>query len=42
MFCSMVSVFTINDDENDRLFVEFLKIWKNKALFDKSLNEYLW
>jgi hypothetical protein len=31
---------TIHDDEND-LF-NFEKFGKNKALFDQSLNEYLW
>jgi hypothetical protein len=33
---------TINVDENDELFINFEKFVINEALFDQSLNEYLW
>jgi hypothetical protein len=38
----MGSVFVINDDENDKGFAYFEIFEIIKALFDRSLNKYLW
>ncbi len=33
-------VFSINDGENDKLFIKLKKIGIIKALYDQSLNKY--
>jgi hypothetical protein len=39
----MGSEFTINDDENDKNYLfKIEKFIINKALFDQSVNKYLW
>jgi hypothetical protein len=41
-FHSMGSEIMINDTENNKQLFLFEKFVINKALFDQSLNEYLW